>query len=53
MAERILEVQDATIRYGAAVAVAGVSLDVGEGEAVTLLGANGAGKSTCSGPSPA
>jgi branched-chain amino acid transport system ATP-binding protein len=46
MAERILEVQDATIRYGAAVAVAGVSLDVGEGEAVTLLGANGAGKST-------
>jgi branched-chain amino acid transport system ATP-binding protein len=46
MSEPILEVQDAAVRYGAAVAVAGVSLEVGQGEAVTLLGANGAGKST-------
>jgi branched-chain amino acid transport system ATP-binding protein len=46
MSENILEVREATIRYGAAVAVAGVSLHVGDGEAVTLLGANGAGKST-------
>jgi branched-chain amino acid transport system ATP-binding protein len=46
MAERILEVQDVTIRYGAAVAVAGVSLHVGANEVVAILGANGAGKST-------
>jgi branched-chain amino acid transport system ATP-binding protein len=46
MSELILEVRDAVIRYGAAVAVAGVSLEVREGQAVTLLGANGAGKST-------
>ncbi len=32
--------------YGAVPAVAGVSIEVGEGEAVGLLGANGAGKST-------
>jgi len=32
--------------YGAVPAIAGVSLDVREGEAVGLLGANGAGKST-------
>jgi branched-chain amino acid transport system ATP-binding protein len=46
MAEMILEVEDATIRYGAATAVAGVSLHVAENEVVALLGANGAGKST-------
>ncbi|MCB1804966.1 MAG: ABC transporter ATP-binding protein, partial [Candidatus Competibacteraceae bacterium] len=33
-------------RYGAIRAVRGVSLTVGEGELVTLLGANGAGKSS-------
>ena len=32
--------------YGSVPAVAGVSIEVGEGEAVGLLGANGAGKST-------
>ena len=42
----VLELRDVVVRYGAATAVAGVSLQVGEGEAVTLLGANGAGKST-------
>jgi branched-chain amino acid transport system ATP-binding protein len=46
MTDTILDVQDATIRYGAAVAVAGVSLDVREKEVVALLGANGAGKSS-------
>jgi len=46
MTDTILDVQDATIRYGAAVAVAGVSLNVREKEVVALLGANGAGKSS-------
>ena len=42
----LLEVSGARARYGAIEAVAGVSLTVGEGEVVTLIGANGAGKST-------
>jgi branched-chain amino acid transport system ATP-binding protein len=46
MTDIILDVQDVTICYGPAVAVAGVSLNVREKEVVALLGANGAGKST-------
>lgn len=46
MTNAVLDVQDAIIRYGAAVAVAGVSLSVREKEVVALLGANGAGKSS-------
>lgn len=46
MTDTILDVQDATIRYGAAVAVASVSLNLREKEVVALLGANGAGKSS-------
>lgn len=42
----MLDVQDLEVRYGAVQAVHGVSLKVGEGELVTLLGANGAGKSS-------
>ncbi|MEW6472791.1 MAG: ABC transporter ATP-binding protein [Actinomycetota bacterium] len=38
--------QALTVDYGRARAVHGVSLDVGAGEAVALLGANGAGKSS-------
>ena len=34
------------VRYGQAVALDGVSLEVGEGEMVALVGANGAGKTT-------
>ncbi|MFZ5925792.1 MAG: ABC transporter ATP-binding protein [Bacillota bacterium] len=34
------------VSYGSIRAVRGISLDVGEGEIVTLIGANGAGKST-------
>jgi branched-chain amino acid transport system ATP-binding protein len=42
----LLEVSGARARYGAVQALAGVSLTVGEGEVVTLIGSNGAGKST-------
>jgi branched-chain amino acid transport system ATP-binding protein len=41
-----LEVEGLTARYGAVMAVRDVSLQVGPGEIVALLGANGAGKST-------
>ncbi len=42
----MLEVENLTVRYGAVQAVRGVSLQVRKGELVTLLGANGAGKSS-------
>ena len=42
----LLEVSDMVCKYGAAVALKGVSCNVGEGEIVALVGANGAGKTT-------
>jgi branched-chain amino acid transport system ATP-binding protein len=42
----LLELNDVSARYGQIVALQGVSLTVGEGEVVALLGANGAGKTT-------
>lgn len=42
----ILEVKDLHVSYGAIKAVKGISFEVEEGEIVTLIGANGAGKST-------
>ncbi len=42
----LLELEDVTARYGPVAALHGVSLSVGEGEAVAVLGANGAGKTT-------
>ncbi len=42
----MIEVKDLHVRYGAVHAVHGVSFSVTEGELVTLLGANGAGKSS-------
>ena len=42
----VLEVEDIHTFYGSIEALKGVSLEVGEGEIVTLIGANGAGKST-------
>jgi branched-chain amino acid transport system ATP-binding protein len=45
-ARDILELRDVHVYYGAIHALKGVSLHVGGGEIVTLIGANGAGKST-------
>jgi len=42
----ILEVSDLTVAYGKSIAIQGVNLVVPEGRIITLLGANGAGKST-------
>jgi branched-chain amino acid transport system ATP-binding protein len=43
---KILELEDIHTYYGSIQALKGISLDVGEREIVTLIGANGAGKST-------
>jgi branched-chain amino acid transport system ATP-binding protein len=43
---KVLELKNVHTYYGAIHALKGVSLDVEEGEIVTLIGANGAGKST-------
>jgi branched-chain amino acid transport system ATP-binding protein len=42
----LLELEEVTARYGPVTALHGVSLIVGEGELVAVLGANGAGKTT-------
>jgi branched-chain amino acid transport system ATP-binding protein len=44
--KKILELEEVHTFYGSIEALKGVSLDVGEKEIVTLIGANGAGKST-------
>jgi len=42
----MLEIQDLNVHYGGIHALKGISLRVEDGEIVTLIGANGAGKST-------
>lgn len=42
----LLEIRGLAVNYGGIRAVKGIDLDVGEGELVCLIGANGAGKST-------
>ena len=46
MPEPLLQLDDVEARYGPVKALHGVSLTVGEGEVVAVLGANGAGKTT-------
>ena len=42
----ILKVDDINVYYGSIHAIKGISFEVRQGEIVTLIGANGAGKST-------
>ncbi|MCR4617848.1 MAG: ABC transporter ATP-binding protein [Lachnospiraceae bacterium] len=46
MADTLLKVEDLNVYYGSIHAIKGISFEVKEGEIVTLIGANGAGKST-------
>ena len=46
MSEAILRIKDLKVNYGGIEAVKGISFDVPEGSIVTLIGANGAGKSS-------
>ena len=46
MSDVILSVKDLKVNYGGIEAVKGISFDVKEGSILTLIGANGAGKST-------
>jgi branched-chain amino acid transport system ATP-binding protein len=44
--QNVLELEDVHTYYGSIQALKGISINVGQGEIVTLIGANGAGKST-------
>jgi len=46
MSAPLLEIRDLTVRYGGIQALHGISLSVPQGSIITLIGANGAGKST-------
>lgn len=46
MPEAMLELKNVVVRYGGIEAVRGISINVSQGEFLTLIGGNGAGKST-------
>jgi branched-chain amino acid transport system ATP-binding protein len=43
---KLLEIKNVTVHYGKALALDNISLEIGEGEIVSIVGANGAGKTT-------
>ena len=43
----MLSLKDIVVHYGTVQAIKGISIDVDEGTITALIGANGAGKSTC------
>ncbi len=43
----LLEVKDLVVHYGGAIVLKGISFQMEEGSIITLIGANGAGKTTC------
>ena len=43
---KVLEIKDLHFKYGEIQALHGISIDVNEGEIVSILGGNGAGKTT-------
>ena len=44
MHKTVLEIKDLSVNYGCISALTGVNIEVGEGEIITLIGGNGAGK---------
>ena len=42
----LLEIKEMTVHYGKSMAIQDVSLEVAEGAVVSIIGANGAGKTT-------
>ena len=46
MGNVLFEVKDLTVHYGAIRALRGISFEAAQGEVITLIGSNGAGKST-------
>jgi ABC-type branched-subunit amino acid transport system ATPase component len=42
----LLQVSDLTVHYGAIQAIRGISFEVAQGEIITMIGSNGAGKTT-------
>ena len=46
MSDNLLTLRNIETYYGPILAIKGISLDVQEGQIVTILGANGAGKTT-------
>ena len=46
MSEAILKVENLEAHYGKVAALKGISFEVKQGQIVTMLGSNGAGKST-------
>ena len=45
----MLRAEEISVRFDGAAALDGASLDVGDGEVVTILGPSGSGKTTLSG----